>query len=52
METIRNLIGSVMFIGGVIAVVFVGPAMGMNPGVWIVTGGLMSMALAGVIADI
>ena len=52
MQTVRNAASVALLIIGAIAVVFVGPAMGMHPGMWIVMGGLVSIGLAALVADV
>jgi hypothetical protein len=51
MQTIRNTVAAFLLFAGALAIVLVGPAMGMDPGVWIVLGGLLSIGLAALIAD-
>ena len=52
MKTVRNFSSAALLVVGAVAVVFVGPAMGMHPGMWIVMGGLVSIGLAAIIADV
>ena len=52
MSALRNTVAFILAACSAFAVVFAGPAMGMDPGVWIVCAGLLGGALSGLIADV